>query len=174
MSRITLAVGLASWTNELERCVSPSAASTAVKASSTGIPAARKAPNASSRIANVIGSESFSAFDSPSETTVFIAFEMLASPTSAIVKPGCAFASLAVASSAGWTRASAVSESPRILKPTSARCPSFDTAPSRTLRTCSVRVSVARAWSSTRRNAGADAVSVCERTSTFSLAVFLT
>jgi hypothetical protein len=85
MSRITLAVGSASWTTELERWVSPSAASTAVNASKTGIPAARKAPNASSRIANVIGSESRSACDRPPETTPFIAFEMLASPTSAIV-----------------------------------------------------------------------------------------
>jgi len=84
MSRITLAVASASWTNELERCVSPSAASTAVNASSTGIPAARKAPKASSRIAKVIGSDSRSAFDRPPDTTPFIALAMLASPTSAI------------------------------------------------------------------------------------------
>ncbi len=82
---ITVAVVSTEWTRWLDTWLSPIAASTAENASSTGRPAATNAPKAISRIRNVSGTESFSARERSLETRSFIAFSMLASPTSAIV-----------------------------------------------------------------------------------------
>jgi hypothetical protein len=59
-------------------------------------------------------------------------------------------------------------------KPTSRRWPSFDRAPRWTSRTFGVPASVVRTSFTVRRNAGEEAVTVRERTSTFSLATLLT
>src|SRR5256885_4831320 len=62
ISRITDWVASEAWKTWLASADSPTEPSTAEKASSTGTPAATKAPNAISRITKVTGTDSFSAF----------------------------------------------------------------------------------------------------------------
>ena len=76
---------------------------TAVTASSTGTPAAASAPNASTRIASVIGSDSFCAFARSSLIDLFTAFCTLASPNCSMRSVGCARLAAAVAASSGST-----------------------------------------------------------------------
>ena len=62
----------------LSSSVTPSAASTAVKPSSNGTPAATNAPNASTRMNSVTGTEVASALWKSSLTRVFTALAVLA------------------------------------------------------------------------------------------------
>ena len=82
---------------------SPSVAITLDSASSSGIPAATKAPKAATRIASVIGTDSSSAFLKSSENICEIASSALASPNCSIRSPGCARCAAAVAASSGFT-----------------------------------------------------------------------
>jgi hypothetical protein len=70
--RITDVVASAEWTTWLTNALRPVAASTAENASSTGSPAATRAPNATSRIASVSGSEVYSARLMSSANALFI------------------------------------------------------------------------------------------------------
>ena len=63
ISRITELVALEACARWLTSAETPTDPSTAERASSTGRPAATKAPNANSRIRNVSGTESFSAWE---------------------------------------------------------------------------------------------------------------
>ncbi len=69
---------------------SPNVAKTPVSASSSGIPAATSAPNVTSRMRSVIGSESIPALPSPCRTWSATAFWALASPISPMKKSGWA------------------------------------------------------------------------------------
>ena len=66
----------------LGSAMSPSVAITALNPSSSGMPAATRAPNATTRISSVIGSESFSAFLKSSENDFDSALSALAPPNS--------------------------------------------------------------------------------------------
>src|SRR6266511_5521406 len=90
---------------------SPIAAKTADIASSTGMPAAISAPNASSRIASVIGTLNSSAFLKSPPRTSSRAFDRDAPPTCSIRRSPCAACSAAVVSSSGCTWSLACSES---------------------------------------------------------------
>jgi hypothetical protein len=75
----------------LGNAISPIAATTAVSARSTGIPAATAAPNAASRIASVIGIDRYSARLKSRPTLSSSSFDALASPNSPTKYSGCAF-----------------------------------------------------------------------------------
>ena len=66
----------------LNRSVTPSAANTAVKPSSSGTPAATSAPNATTRMTSVTGTDVASALWKSSLTSVFTAWAVLAVPSS--------------------------------------------------------------------------------------------
>ena len=66
--------------NWLGTATSPKVANTAVSARSNGMPAATSAPNATTRIASVTGSENNPAFSRSSANAVSIPFSALASP----------------------------------------------------------------------------------------------
>ena len=100
-----------------------------MNASSTGTPAATNAPNANSRIRNVIGTESRSAFWKSLPIVLFSSWFALAKPNSATVKPGLCFCTRATASSTGCTFLSAFSAFPAIENCTSAAWRSFEIAP---------------------------------------------
>ena len=104
----------------LSSSVTPSAASTAVKPSSSGTPAATSAPNATTRISSVIGTEVASALWKSSLTSLLIALLLLAVPSSPMNSPGWARCTAVVADKAAATRFCAVSGSPVIWKVTSA------------------------------------------------------
>jgi len=74
-----------------------------VNARSTGTPAATKAPKAMSRMRNVIGTESFSAFWKSLPIVSFSSLFALAKPNSATVNELCAFWSFETRSITGWT-----------------------------------------------------------------------
>lgn len=80
---------------------SPIVAITAVIPSSSGMPAATRAPKASNRIPRVIGMESSPAFFRSSVKTAFNSLSALARPNSSMVKSGCAACAAAVASRIG-------------------------------------------------------------------------
>ena len=80
------------------------------------MPAATKAPNATTRISRVIGSESVRAFAKSSLKLLFNAFMELASPACSMRIPGCARCAAAVAASDGATRLSASLALPVIWK----------------------------------------------------------
>ena len=109
--------------------VRPPVAMTAVTPSSSGRPAATSAPNASSRITIVSGSESVSAFLRSSSNIFETALPVLASPNCSMFSSGCAFCAAAVAARIGSTLSSAFSESPLISKVTTAEWPSREIWP---------------------------------------------
>ena len=80
---------------------------TAVTPSSSGRPAATSAPNASSRMTIVIGSEIVSAFLRSSSNIFETALPVLASPNCSMRSSGCAFWAAAVAARTGSTLSSA-------------------------------------------------------------------
>jgi hypothetical protein len=71
----------------LPMVTSASAASTADTASSTGMPAATRAPNTTSSRISVIGTEVTSAWRKLSESSMVLT--TLPSPASLMVRPGC-------------------------------------------------------------------------------------
>ena len=107
----------------------PIVAITAVTPSSSGRPAATSAPNASSRITSVIGSEIVSAFLRSSSNIFETALPVLASPNCSMRSSGCAFCAAAVAARIGSTLSSAFSESPLISKFTATEWPSREICP---------------------------------------------
>ena len=76
---------------------------TAVAPSSSGRPAATSAPNATSRISSVIGSERISAFWKSSSNASPISFSADASPNWPSVTLGCSFWSAATVASGAST-----------------------------------------------------------------------
>ena len=120
ISRITELVESEAWARWLAASASPIDASTAVNASSTGMPAATNEPNTNSRIRNVIGTVSRSAFWKSLPIVLFSSWFALAKPNSATVKSGFCFCSAATESSTGWIRLSALSALPRMENCTSA------------------------------------------------------
>ena len=83
------------------------------------MPAATSAPNATTRISSVIGSDSVRALAKSSLKLLFSAFVELASPACSIRSSGCARCAAAVAASDAATRLSALSPCRVIWKPTS-------------------------------------------------------
>ena len=76
------------------------------------MPAATNAPNAKSRIRNVIGTESFSAFWKSLPIVSFSSFVALAKPNSATVKSLCVACTAATLSSTGCTWSNDLSAEP--------------------------------------------------------------
>ncbi len=103
----------------------PSAANTADRPSSSGTPAATRAPNASTRMISVIGSESFSALPKSSAKAFESALFALAPPNSPTISL-CAACTWSTAASTGVIAFSAAVSSPRSLKFTSTDLPSLD------------------------------------------------
>src|SRR5438270_82928 len=126
MSRMTELVAPDACATWLTRFETPTDASTAEKASSTGTPAATNAPKASNRMRNVIGSDIFSAREKSFPMVALSAWFALAPPSSSTTKPGCACWTAATASSTGCTRLSAVVPSPRRSNWTSSERPSLE------------------------------------------------
>ena len=85
MSSITDCVASEACATWLTICARPIEPSTAEKASSTGTPAATKAPKAKSRIRKVIGTDSFSAFWKSLPIVSLSSWFALAKPNSATV-----------------------------------------------------------------------------------------
>ena len=104
----------------------PIVAITAVRASSSGTPAATRAPKANSRMIRVIGRDVTSALPKSSWTFLLICSSVLASPNSPSVKPGCAACTSSTACTAGLTRSDASVSLPAISKRSSAACPSLE------------------------------------------------
>ncbi len=129
ISRITDEVESEAWKTWLRIADRPIEPSTPENASSTGTPAATKAPKAMSRIRKVIGTESCSALAKSWLTVSLSARTALASPNSAIVNPGWERWTPATASSDPLTRSEAVVASPRMWKRTSAEWPSAEIWP---------------------------------------------
>ena len=103
----------------------PSVAMTALNPSSSGMPAATRAPNATMRMISVIGSDSFSAFLKSSENDFDRAFSALASPNSPTKTPlFCAF-TRSTAATTGSIASAVWSVSPRTLKVTRTERPSL-------------------------------------------------
>ena len=103
---------------------------TAVRPSSSGTPAATSAPNATTRISSVIGSERNSAFLKSSSNALLMASSALASPNWPTKTSGFAFWAAALAASTGSTRSGSVSSSPAISNVTRPERPSSESWPS--------------------------------------------
>jgi hypothetical protein len=86
--KITEAVGEPSRTMRLASAASPRVPSTPDRASRTGIPAATTAPNATSRMASVTGSDRYPARWRSCAMVSLSARSPLAEPTSSITNPG--------------------------------------------------------------------------------------
>ncbi len=87
----------------LESVVRPNAANTEVRPSSTGMPAASRAPNATIRMISVIGMDSISAFWKSEASLSSNALPDVASPKPSISRDGCAATTALVAASIGAT-----------------------------------------------------------------------
>ena len=160
MSRMTLlsvsVTGVTCDTSALR----PMAAATADRASTSGTPAAIRAPKVSSRITSVMGRLSFSAREKSDETWSPIATSSEASPTSAIRRSGWPRATAAVAArTAGTLSSAAVTASSPVASPTEsttgriAALPSWAKVSSPTVATCGSAVSRVRSWSAAPRAA---------------------
>jgi hypothetical protein len=108
----------------------PSVAMTAVNPSSSGMPAATSAPNASTRMTSVIGSDSVSAFLKSSLKDLSIALLALASPNWPTNTSGLSALTFATAAITGSTSFSVRSLSPLSWNLTSTERPSLETWPS--------------------------------------------
>ena len=106
---------------------SDSAVITEVAASSSGMPAAISAPNTSSSRSSVIGTEVASALRKPLASSPLMARPELASPPSAMRRPGYLAWTAATARSAGATAAAWPSAGPGTPNVTRALRPSADT-----------------------------------------------
>ena len=137
----------------------PSAASTAVMPSSSGMPAATTAPKATSRIASVIGSDVNSARWKSEVMASQIALFALASPNCSTRTDGWARWAPAVAAIAALTFSRDCSSSPSTRKVTSAERPSRDTVPPTPGATRSRTCGVARSRATTSRTAALNATS---------------
>ncbi len=111
---ITELVASEACTTWLAIAARPPEPSTAENASSTGRPAATKAPKAISRTAKVIGSDSFSARESPELTVFLTSRSPLASPNSCTSKAGAARRSEDTADSTGGTRSGRLRPAPSV------------------------------------------------------------
>ena len=143
ISTIMLLTVLSAWTRWDSGAISPMVAATLVAASSTGMPAAIRAPKASSIRTSVTGRLKPSAADRSSPTRVLIASSMVRSPASRISSPGWARWTSAVAAtrSAGSSRSAASWTAIRIAErsgfhcgPVTASTPSTDLRAERTSR----------------------------------------
>ncbi len=94
----------------------PIVAKTAVSASSSGTPAATRAPKAISRMISVTGRDVISALPKSDWTLSLICCWVLASPNSPTVNAGCAFCTSSTAASAGFTRSMTSASFPAIWK----------------------------------------------------------
>ena len=103
---------------------------TAVSARSSGRPAATSAPNATSRMSSVIGSDSVSARLKSSSKAFDSALSADAPPNCSMRSSGCARCAAAVAASDGSTRSATCSSLPGILNVTTAERPSGEIWPS--------------------------------------------
>ena len=103
---------------------------TAVIASTSGRPAATSAPNATSRMSSVIGSDSVSARLKSSSKAFDSALSALAEPNCSMRSSGCACCVAAVVASDGSMRSATWSSSPGTLNDTTAERPSCEIWPS--------------------------------------------
>jgi len=108
---------------------SPIVAITAVIASSSGTPAATRAPKAINRMISVIGSDVTSAFPKSSLILSSSSLLMLASPISPMLKLGWAACAAATASSGAAIRVATWSSSPTSSNRSSAERPSVEICP---------------------------------------------
>ena len=108
----------------------PSAAATAEIASSSGTPAAASAPKARTRIASVIGNESFSALRRSSSKLFDSALSALASPNCSTRSSGWSAWTRATAASVASTLSSSAWSLPSRSKVTRAERPSEETCDS--------------------------------------------
>ena len=129
MSRITEFTASSTGMIWLGSATSPMAIATEVRPSSSGMPAATRAPNAITRMISVIGTEVTSALAKSSENALPSALLALAPPNSSTRSCGFWCPALTTAASIGSMRSLALSESPATLKLTSAERPSLETCP---------------------------------------------
>jgi hypothetical protein len=106
-------------------------ATTAVIASSSGMPAAMSAPKETSRISRVIGREVVPAFARSALKTSWNSFSELAEPDCSMRRSGCAFAAASTVATEASTALSTAASSadPGISNVTSTAWPSGDTEP---------------------------------------------
>ena len=107
----------------------PRVAMTPEMASSTGTPAATRAPKARIRMMSVTGRDSVSAFFRSLPTASSICDPTLASPNSSMRSCGLAFCTLLTAASTGSMRSPALSALPLMSNFTRAECSSLETRP---------------------------------------------
>jgi hypothetical protein len=125
--KITEAVGLPSGTRWLTSAASPKVPNTPDRASRTGIPAATTAPNATSKMASVTGSDRYPARWRSCAMVPLSARLPLAVPNSSIKNPGLERARACTADWTGTTLPAASSELPAISNWTKAEWPSGET-----------------------------------------------
>src|ERR671932_13112 len=113
----------------LGMAIRPKVAMTAVRPSRSGTPAATSAPNATTRISRVTGSESSSIRCMSLSSLSLIALLALAPPNWPTNTPGFSDCTRWTAATTGSTSFSVVSSSPAILKSTSTERPSCDLWP---------------------------------------------
>ena len=149
----------------------PSAAPTDVSPSSSGTDAATSAPNASTRISSVIGTEISSARCSPLLTSWLIALSSEPAPASSKVTPGSRAASPSTKCCTWAARASGLLGSPRSVTTTSAvRPPARDSSGESAGPWTDFTAGRRRAPASSAFTACAVRCGLLERTSTFSVA----